>query len=168
MKFDPGEVIHFNPGDPLPISTDTPALLRLYLEKYDILDPKDKDLIRQALAQALNPMLTVKPTVTPTDDFDYRTCGVVELATRNPNLAYMEEWEGRALKAEKLGVHLSHCNFGENANVCKYGDDDCPALTPQWLWLGKALQERKFRETKEDSGRLNELAAKMGSRSAKI
>ena len=54
MKFDPGEVIHFNPGDPLPISTDTPALLRLYLEKYELISPEDKDLIRTALAQALH------------------------------------------------------------------------------------------------------------------
>lgn len=40
----------------------------------------------------------------------------------------------------KLGVHLSHCNFGENAGHCKYGDDDCPALTESWSWFGNALQ----------------------------
>jgi hypothetical protein len=26
-------------------------------------------------------------------------------------------------------VHLAHCNLGEYAGTCKYGDDDCPALT---------------------------------------
>jgi hypothetical protein len=41
---------------------------------------------------------------------------------------------------QKLGVHLSHCNFGENAGACKYGEDDCPALTDSWEWLGLALQ----------------------------
>jgi hypothetical protein len=25
-------------------------------------------------------------------------------------------------------VHLNHCNIGECEGVCKYGDDDCPAL----------------------------------------
>jgi hypothetical protein len=44
-----------------------------------------------------------------------------------------------------LGVHLSHCNFGENAGGCKYGDPDCPALAG-WAWFGRALD----RERKED------------------
>ena len=27
------------------------------------------------------------------------------------------------------GVHLTHCNFGENFGSCKYGEDEtCPAL----------------------------------------
>lgn len=44
--------------------------------------------------------------------------------------------------AKKLGVHLSHCNFGENVNACKYGQDNCPALSEEWSWLGKALEQR--------------------------
>jgi hypothetical protein len=29
------------------------------------------------------------------------------------------------------GVHLTHCNFGENLGSCKYGEDEtCPALKP--------------------------------------
>ncbi len=40
----------------------------------------------------------------------------------------------------RLGVHLSHCNFGEQPNACKYGEDDCPALTEDWSWFGKWLQ----------------------------
>lgn len=52
---------------------------------------------------------------------------------------YLEERLGDFTKY--LGVHLSHCNFGENANQCKYGEDDCPALSESWSWLGKALQQ---------------------------
>ena len=38
-------------------------------------------------------------------------------------------------------VHLSHCNFGEHAQVCKYGrEETCPALMPSWVWFGNALQ----------------------------
>jgi hypothetical protein len=48
----------------------------------------------------------------------------------------------RGLANSKLGVHLSHCNFGENAGVCKYGESDCPALADSWAWLGEALQNR--------------------------
>lgn len=44
--------------------------------------------------------------------------------------------------AKKLDVHLSHCNFGENVNACKYGQDNCPALSEEWSWLGKALEQR--------------------------
>lgn len=28
------------------------------------------------------------------------------------------------------GVHLTHCNFGEEFGHCKYGDADCPAMLP--------------------------------------
>jgi hypothetical protein len=38
-----------------------------------------------------------------------------------------------------LGVHLSHCNFGEEAGQCKYGDEDCPAMSQSWKWFGDAL-----------------------------
>lgn len=41
----------------------------------------------------------------------------------------------------RMGVHLQHCNFGENEGSCKYGDDDCPALTPDWSWLGQHIEE---------------------------
>ena len=44
------------------------------------------------------------------------------------------------LKMRNLGVHLSHCNFGENAGGCKYGDPDCPALAG-WSWFGRALDK---------------------------
>ncbi len=50
-----------------------------------------------------------------------------------------EAAEGRAEAAEQLGVHLSHCNFGENAGVCKYGEETCPAVSEAWSWLGKGL-----------------------------
>lgn len=43
----------------------------------------------------------------------------------------------------RLGVHLSHCNFGEYENRCKYCEDEtCPALEESWSWIGKAIQER--------------------------
>lgn len=43
--------------------------------------------------------------------------------------------------AQQLGVHLSHCNFGENAGDCKYGEDEtCPALTEAWSWFGAGMQ----------------------------
>lgn len=45
-----------------------------------------------------------------------------------------------AKKARRLGVHLSHCNFGENAGHCKYGDEDCPACSQDWAWFGDALE----------------------------
>ena len=31
-------------------------------------------------------------------------------------------------KRTNYAVHLHHCNIGECEGVCKYGDDDCPAL----------------------------------------
>ena len=40
-------------------------------------------------------------------------------------------------------VHLSHCNFGENAGHCKYGEDDtCAALSDGWSWFGRAISNR--------------------------
>jgi hypothetical protein len=48
-------------------------------------------------------------------------------------------------EARDLGTHLSHCNFGENVNGCKYGIDTCPALTEDWMWLGRELQELQQR-----------------------
>ncbi len=45
-------------------------------------------------------------------------------------------------KFRTLGVHLSHCNFGEYQNSCKYGEDeDCPALSESWSWFGKNMQK---------------------------
>jgi hypothetical protein len=33
---------------------------------------------------------------------------------------------------QEIGVHLSHCGFGENVGHCKYGDDEiCPAVEAQ-------------------------------------
>jgi hypothetical protein len=37
------------------------------------------------------------------EELDWTTCGIIELAVRNPNVSsYMDHWEGRALKAEAL------------------------------------------------------------------
>jgi hypothetical protein len=44
-------------------------------------------------------------------------------------------------KKASLSNHLSHCNFGENVNSCKYGEDDCPSLTDEWAWFGNIIQE---------------------------
>ena len=44
-------------------------------------------------------------------------------------------------KTRKLGVHLSHCNFGEHENRCKYAEGDCPALSESWSWFGKMGQK---------------------------
>lgn len=56
--------------------------------------------------------------------------------------------QGKSARVEhpKLGVHLSHCNFGEHQGCCKYGDEDCPALDPSWSWFGDRLTylERKL------------------------
>lgn len=38
-----------------------------------------------------------------------------------------------------LGVHLAHCNFGDNSGSCKYGDANCPALTSPYSWIGKKI-----------------------------
>ena len=42
-------------------------------------------------------------------------------------------------KLREFGTHLSPCNFGEWAGVCKYGNDDCPALSESWSWIGNAI-----------------------------
>lgn len=34
-------------------------------------------------------------------------------------------------RLDGMAVHLAHCNQGEYRGSCKYGDDDCPALTPE-------------------------------------
>ena len=57
------------------------------------------------------------------------------------HLAEMQRVEDKNAELERQGVHLSHCNFGEHAGSCKYGDDDCPALTESWKWFGDRLQE---------------------------
>ncbi len=59
-----------------------------------------------------------------------------------------------------LGVHLSHCNFGENVNCCKYGDEDCPALTHGWSWFGNHLQrsERILADERDELEHRNTLA----------
>src|SRR4051812_41626201 len=49
------------------------------------------------------------------------------------------------LDNQRFGTHLSHCNFGENAGVCKYGEDDkCPALSENWKWFGQALTRADY------------------------
>jgi hypothetical protein len=59
--------------------------------------------------------------------------------------------EKQAEENRRLGVHLSHCNFGEYPNSCKYGEDNCPALSEGWSWLGKALQRAAaIRERQEE------------------
>lgn len=41
------------------------------------------------------------------------------------------------------GVHMSHCNQGENEGECKYGEDDiCPALKDEALCDAARLNER--------------------------
>lgn len=58
----------------------------------------DRGDIRTVKKQELADALSV---TTPPDNLDWRTCGIVELAIRNPNVAsYIEHWEGRALRAE--------------------------------------------------------------------
>lgn len=51
----------------------------------------------------------------------------------------------------KLGVHLSHCNFGEHAGTCAYGDDEnCQALSESWSWFGKSLQRSEAAKAQTD------------------
>ena len=45
----------------------------------------------------------------------------------------------------QLGMHLSHCNFGEHVGACKYGDADCPALAG-WAWFGRAINRNQRSE----------------------
>ena len=41
------------------------------------------------------------------DPLDWRICGIIELAVRNPNVkSYMEHWEARAEKAEAENARL--------------------------------------------------------------
>lgn len=71
-----------------------------------------------------------------------------------------------AIDGNKLGVHLSHCNFGENKCVCKYGDPNCPALTEAWSWVGNRLsdgerareeRDRAYAELRKGMGQFNAL-----------
>ena len=56
-------------------------------------------------------------------------------------LEELYEMIGMALdkKKDKLGIHLSHCNIGEQYDNCKYGDENCPALTSEWSWIGERM-----------------------------
>ena len=40
---------------------------------------------------------------------------------------------------DPTAVHLSHCNQDEYVGSCKYGDDDCPALSPA---LGSPIENK--------------------------
>jgi hypothetical protein len=75
--------------------------------------------------------------------------GIYSLYTTPPAAAVQERTD--------YAVHLNHCNIGECQGVCKYGDDDCPALkhadmkakwdrtTPpaaQRQWVGLTAGER--------------------------
>ena len=72
----------------------------------------------------------------------------------------IEEIANSRLETYKIdfGVHLSNCNFGENAETCKYGDENCPALTESWSWFGKSLAKQntqpsdKMKFTKTNTG----------------
>lgn len=75
-----------------------------------------------------------------------------------PSISHCGEEIARSLD-NKLGLHLSHCNFGENAGQCKYGEDDCPALSESWSWLGNSLQQlARIKDSNEQ--RRNELRGK--------
>lgn len=50
------------------------------------------------------------------------------------------------LKNER--VHIQHCNFGENYEVCKYGEENCPALSESWSWFGKRLEDLRVKADK--------------------
>lgn len=43
--------------------------------------------------------------------------------------AFRAALEQAGVEPDNVAVHLAHCNQGEWEGVCKYGDDDCPALT---------------------------------------
>ncbi len=61
-------------------------------------------------------------------------------------------------KLRELGVHLSHCNFGEHAGTCKYCDDNCPALSEEWRWIGNAIN--RYSELRENLNELDEHSEK--------
>lgn len=82
-------------------------------------------------------------TTTPQND---KALQLVALLDDTAHALYAETEAARSAqqRAEQqlhdLGLHLSHCNFGENSGCCKYGPEDaCPALTEQWRWLGQAI-----------------------------
>jgi hypothetical protein len=51
-------------------------------------------------------------------------CGDMAIATDIPAAQPAPTVQERT----DYAVHLNHCNIGECEGVCKYGDDDCPAL----------------------------------------
>lgn len=57
--------------------------------------------------------------------------------------ALAEQLEESKKIYRKFAIHMSHCNFGEHSGECKYGDDDCPALTESWSWFGRALDRKR-------------------------
>jgi hypothetical protein len=54
-------------------------------------------------------------------------------------------------RLNNMSVHLSHCNFGEHKNSCKYGENNCPALSDAWSWFGNNLQEAERLRVKNDA-----------------
>lgn len=66
----------------------------------------------------------------------------------------------------RLRAHLSHCNFGEQPGQCKYGDEDCPALTENWKWMGDAISksENKDRTIARLRQRIIELEEELDSK----
>jgi hypothetical protein len=72
-------------------------------------------------------------------------------------------------------VHLNHCNIGECEGVCKYLDDDCPALkhadmkakwdrpTPQRQWVGLTVLEQAdcFANTEDATEFYHAIEAKL-------
>jgi hypothetical protein len=50
-----------------------------------------------------------------------------------------------AQQERDTAVHMTHCNQGEWLGVCKYGEEDCPALAQQEpvVWTATRLWNRK-------------------------
>jgi hypothetical protein len=57
-----------------------------------------------------------------------QSCYCPNCEAMGKELAKLKAQPAPVQKRTNYAVHLHHCNIGECEGVCKYGDDDCPAL----------------------------------------
>ena len=59
-----------------------------------------------------------------------------------------EDWE--------YNIHMTHCNYGEYEGVCKYNDEDCPAMNthpaPELMEFLEKGQAAKLAKEYHDAG----------------
>jgi hypothetical protein len=108
-----GEIDHtgkvWKPVQPAPVQEpDLIARLKNPEQHYEFTDPKKANAVLMSLCQEAADALAAQQEHEPENE------PYVSLASVQERTDY--------------AVHLNHCNIGECEGVCKYLDDDCPAL----------------------------------------